>query len=159
MDQGSVVVYHGNGAGKSSAALGKAVRTAGKGGSVYIITFLKGQTDMGYISRLEPELKIFRFERLKKSYDDMSESERIEEMQNIKNGMGFARKVLATGECELLVLDEVLGAVWENVLPEEELLEALSQKSPDTSVILTGRHATEKILKVCDVVYCINKEK
>ncbi len=159
MEQGSIVVYHGTGAGKSSAALGQAIRAASAGGTVYMITFLKGQVDSGYLKRLEPELKLFRFEHLPKFYDEMSEEEREEEKQNIKNGIGFARKVLATGECDMLILDEVLGAISEGALPEYELIDALSQKSPRTTVILTGRRASDGVIELADAVQNVQKEK
>ena len=159
MDQGSIVVYHGEGAGKTSAALGHAIRVASKGGTVYLIQFLKGQFASDFIQRLEPELKLFRFERLPKFYDEMTEAERTEEKKNIVNGINYARKVLATGECDMLVLDEVLGAVSEGILPEEELLEALAQKSSQTTVILTGRKLPPDIRAIADVVLNIHQEK
>ena len=158
MDQGSIIVYHGDGAGKSSAALGHALRVASSGGTVYVIQFLKGQIASDFVQRLEPEMKLFRFERLPKYYDEMTEAERTEEKKNISNGISYARKVLATGECDMLVLDEVLGAIAEKIFPEEELLEALAQKSSQTTVIMTGRRATPGILDVSDVVLNIHRE-
>ncbi|MBR1627879.1 MAG: cob(I)yrinic acid a,c-diamide adenosyltransferase [Lachnospiraceae bacterium] len=159
MGQGAIVVYHGRGAGKSAAALGHAVRTASRGGTAYVIQFLKGQMSSGYIKRLEPECKFFRFERQPESFDEMTEVQRSEERKNIANGLSFARKVLATGECEVLVLDEVLGAVDEGIVPEDELLGALSQKPSDMTVILTGRQTTPGILEIADVVLNIQQEK
>lgn len=159
MDQGMIQVYYGSGEGKTSAALGQAIRLAGRGGTVYVIPFLKGQVKTEYISRLEPELKFFRFEKSPEAYDDMNEEERAEEKQNLRNGISFARKVLATGECDLLVLDEVLGAIYEGMFDEEELVSILSQRNSSTSVILTGRFLPESIRDVADHVLNINREK
>ena len=152
-----ICVYCGSGNGKSAAALGLAIRAASEEKSVYFVRFLKRQIESEYLKRLEPEMKIFRFERLPVSYDDMSAEERTEEKKNIQNAINFARKVLANGECDLLVLDEVLGAVDEGMLQEEELLEALAGRDPETSIILTGRNITQGIVEAADYVYNIEE--
>ena len=154
-----VITYYGEGAGKSSAAMGHALRYASQGKTVYVIRFLKEQIVSDYLQRLEPELKIFRFERLAVSFDDMTEDERTEEKKNILNGINYAHKVLGTGECDLLVLDEVLGAVCEGVLPEDDLLDALKQRASGTDVILTGREITAGVADVSDQILEIQKVK
>ncbi len=154
-----ICVYYGSGSGKSSAALGLALKEASRERTVYIIQFLKPQIDSDFLKRLEPEVKIFRFERLPVSFDEMTLEERAEEQKNIQNAINFAHKALLTGECDLLILDEVLGAIDEGMLPEEELLEALSNKKPETSVILTGRNISQGIVEVADNVYNIRDEK
>ena len=159
MDEGSITVYFGDGAGKSSAALGAAMRCASKGGTAYVIQFLKGQIESEYVKRLEPELKFFRFERSLEVYDSRSEQERIDDKVNISNGINFARKVLSTGECDLLVLDEVLGAVGEGMLDESELAQALDARAPGMQVILTGRPLMEAVLDKADYVYEIVPEQ
>ena len=75
------------------AALGKAVLAASCGKSVMIIQFLKerGDENIEFFRRLEPEIKMFRFERSEKCYLDMDEEEREEEKLNIRNGLNFAR--------------------------------------------------------------------
>lgn len=110
MIKGHTMLFCGDGKGKSMAALGKAVLAASCGKSVMIIQFLKerGDENMEFFRRLEPEIKMFRFERSEKSYIDMNEEEREEEKMNIRNGLNFARKVLSTQSCDVLVLDEVL---------------------------------------------------
>ncbi len=159
MDQGMLQVYYGNGEGKTAAALGHALRLAGRGGTVYVIPFLKEQINTSFSDRFEPEMKFFRFEKSPSAFDNMNEEEREEEKKNIQNGINFARKVLATGECDLLVLDEVLGAVNEGMFDEAELVNILSQRSSSTSVILTGRKLPESIRGIADNVLNINREK
>ena len=154
-----IYVYCGEGKGKTSAALGLAVRAVCEGKTVYFIRFMKNRIESDVLKRLEPELKIFRFERLPVAFDDMSEEERSEEKKNIQNGINFAHKALVTGECDMLVLDEVLGAVSEGVLEETVLLEALSKRGSETSVILTGRNVSQGIVEVADYVYNIQSEK
>ena len=111
MNKGSVIVYFGNGKGKSSSAIGHAICAAGMGQSVTIIQFLKGnnQKEIEFLKRLEPEVRLFSFEKNAEFFEELNEEQRQEEIQNIKNGLGFAKKVLVTGESTILVLDEILG--------------------------------------------------
>jgi cob(I)alamin adenosyltransferase len=109
--------------------------------------------------KLEPEVKLFSFERSVGGFDSLSESEKADEKQNILNGINFAKKVLSTGECDVLVLDEVLGIVDEGIATAEEILEVLRERSVFTTVILTGRSLPEQIREVADQVLRIDSEK
>ena len=86
MSTGRVQAYYGAGRGKTSAALGYAIHEASQGGSVVIIQFLKQKDDdeITFISRLEPEIRLFRFQKSKKFYDELSEQEKFEEQMNMK---------------------------------------------------------------------------
>ena len=159
MEKGIIQVYYGTGTGKTSAALGNAIRKASEGATVYFIRFLKGQFDSEYLTRLEPEIKTFRFERSLNGFDTLNDEERQEEKANIINGLNFAKKALSTGECDILVLDEILGAVNEGVVSVDEVNEVLSQKGPFTSVIMTGRELPEEIRDISDNVLNIVSEK
>lgn len=112
MKEGKLQIYCGNGKGKTTAAIGQAIREASKGCSVFIVQFLKGkqEEEISFIKRLEPEIKLFRFQKREEAFENLTEQEKEEEIPNLKNGLNFARKVLATGECDVLILDEVLGA-------------------------------------------------
>ena len=120
MKRGMLQIYYGEGQGKTSAALGNAIRYASAGKTVCIVQFMKGQLSTSYLSRLEPEIKIFRFERSPEGFDTLTDEEKQEEKINIANGLNFAKKVLTTGECDLLVLDEVLGLVEEMCIRDRE---------------------------------------
>ena len=102
MEQGLVQIYSGEGHGKSAAALGRAIQVASSGKNVVIINFLKGTQNEEFLKRLEPEIKIFRFEKSEEEFAQLSEERQQEEIHNIKNGLNFAKKVLTTGECSLL---------------------------------------------------------
>ena len=159
MNKGSVRVYYGNGAGKSSAALGYALRAAAEGKTAIIIQFLKAEVNYDYLSKLEPEIRIFRFERTKECFSELSAEEQEDEKLNIRNGVAFAKKVISTGECDLLILDEILGAVKEGIVPEEEVISALSQAGEGMEVILTGRALPQAIGKAASYIYNIMPEK
>ena len=156
MEKGSVQIYYGAGRGKTNAALGNALRAAGENKSVIIIQFLKGKTDdqIAYMKQLEPEIKVFRFEK-----SEEPEERQAEEKLNMKNGLNFAKKVLVTGECNVLILDEVLGLIDAGVISSEELEAVLKAKMDETEVIMTGRVLEESIRSYADEIYKITAEK
>ena len=77
---------------------------------------------------------------------------------NIKNGFNFAKKVLVTGECNVLILDEFLGLLDNQVISHEELLALLNAKSEDTELIFTGRNMDADLRQHADEVYHIEAE-
>lgn len=161
MEKGKVQAYYGYGRGKTTAALGYAIHEASKGGNSFIIQFLKGKDDdeISFIRRLEPEIKLFRFQKSDDLYDNLSTEEQFEEKMNMKNGVNFARKVLATGECSMLILDEVLGLIDKKVITVEELIALIQVKSEETTVILTGRVLNDALIPYLDEIYRIQTEK
>ena len=154
MKQGLIHIYSGDGHGKSPAALGKAVMAAAAGERVVIIQFLKGRglQDTEFIRRLEPEIKIFRFERSETDFVALSEDKKQEEIVNIKNGLNFAKKVLTTGECDLLILDEVLGLIDNEIITVEDLKNLLEARDGETDIIMTGISLNDDLCLVADEV-------
>ena len=154
MSQGLVYSYSGDGHGKSPAALGRAVMEAATGKSVVIIQFLKGKgvEDTEFIRRLEPEIKVFRFEKSDKNFFELPEDKQMEETINIKNGFNYARKVLATGECNLLILDEVLGLIDNGIITVDELKSLLEARTDETDVIMTGISLNDEVCMLADEV-------
>jgi cob(I)alamin adenosyltransferase len=159
LSEGKILAIYGTGQGKSAAAIGKAIATAEMGENVVVIQFLKGLYSEEYLNRLEPEIRFFRFERSEKAFSDLTGHEQKEEEVNIRNGLFFARKVLTTDECKMLILDEVLGIVSEGLITEEELIGLFKAKNSEQEIILTGTNLTESVRNACDVVMNISKEK
>lgn len=161
MSKEKVLVYYGEGKGKTSSAVGHAIRCASQGKNVIIIQFMKGKNEdeLSFIRRLEPEIKCFRFEKAKEGYDQLSEEEKREESMNIHNGFNFARKVLVTGECNVLILDEFLGVLDNQVITTEELENFLNARPQEVEIIFTGRVMDEKLCQYADEVYSIQPEK
>ncbi|MQN01034.1 MAG: cob(I)yrinic acid a c-diamide adenosyltransferase [Lachnospiraceae bacterium] len=153
-----IQVYYGTGMGKTSAALGNAIRAASNGKSVYIIQFLKGQLNEEYFKRLEPEIKAFSFERSTHNFNELGPEEKKEEKQNILNGLGFAKKVLTTGECDILVLDEFLGLSDEGIISKDEMIDLISLGSDSVQLILTGTTMPEGLRERCDQIFNIKDE-
>lgn len=159
MEKGTIQIYYGSGQGKSAAALGNAIKFASQGKTCIVIQFLKSEINSEYFEKLEPEIKLFRFERSKEGFDNLTEEQKQEEKINIQNGLNYAKKVLGTGECDLLILDEILGVVDEGIVSESDIEEALEGKSINTNVILTGLNMTPGLFEIADSVLKLEPEK
>lgn len=154
MEKGFVKVYCGEGKGKSQSSLGRALICASEGKSVFVVQFLKGRTSgqLSYLRKLEPDIKFFRFEKEKAYYENLSPEAREEEKLNIINGMHFARKVVSIEECDVLVLDEVLGLIDLGIISAEDVIDLIQRKSESMELILTGRNLPEKIIPYADYI-------
>ena len=160
MDRGMIHIYTGDGRGKSPAALGRAVQAAVEGKSVVIIQFLKGKglADSEFLRRMEPEIKLFHFEKSDENFMELSEEKKQEEIINIRNGINYAKKVLTTGECDLLILDEVLGLVEKQIITVDDL-KALLEHQAGTDIIMTGISLNDEICVLADEVSKIETVK
>ena len=112
----------------------------------------KATTQLDYLSVLEPDIRLFRFEKKDKYYEDLTEEEKQEENLNIRNGLNFARKVLITEECEMLILDEILSALELGIVSEDEVKGLIEAKDDETELILTGTMITEGLKEAADRV-------
>lgn len=160
MGRGLLYIYTGDGRGKSPAAIGRAVQAAVEGKSVVVIQFLKGRGlgDSDFLRRMEPEIKLFRFEKSDGNFAELTEEKKREESKNICNGINFAKKVLTTGECDLLILDEVLGLLDKDIISADDF-KGLLESRGDTDIILTGINLTDDICVLADEVSRIETVK
>lgn len=119
-----------------------------------IIQFLKQKQteEIDFIRRLEPEIKLFRFEKSDKSFGELSEEEQKEEQQNLKNGVNFAKKVLVTEECDVLILDEILGLLEYGIVTADEVRSLLQTNDGDVGVIMTGIYEGRELWDLADMV-------
>lgn len=141
MNKGSVQAICG-GCGNSAMALGKGLMALTQHKKVIMIQFLKGSLSTEAaetMKRLEPDMKVFRFEKLGDYFEKLTEQQKKEEQINIFNGINFAKKVLTTGECDLLILDEALGILDQNIISFEELEALLKLREENVEIILTGK--------------------
>lgn len=154
VEKGLIKVYCGDGKGKSTSSMGRALLCASEEKEVFVIQFLKGKMpkNLEYLQRLEPEIKIFRFEKGEAFYEDLTESEKQEENANILNGINFAKKVLSIGECDVLILDEILGLVDLEIISCEEVIHLLELKDETVELILTGRNLPEALIPYVDYI-------
>lgn len=161
MSKGVIQIYYGEGHGKSTAAIGNAIHVASEGKSVIIIQFLKGkdENELAFLNRLEPEIKVFRFAKSDECFDELSESAKQEEVMNLRNGFNYGKKVVTTGACDMLILDEVLGIMDQKVITSEDLQQLLASKPEEMTLICTGRVLDDSIREYADEIYNIAPEK
>ena len=156
-----VQVFYGPGKGKTSAAVGQCIRAASLGQSVIIIQFLKGKDaeEFNFLERLEPDIKLFRFEKSEESYDLLLPSQQKEEKQNILNGFNFAKKVIDTGECDVLVLDEVLGLLDIGLIEVSDIIKLIELRDDYTILVLIGRNLPEELREYVNIISKLDLEK
>lgn len=157
MNQGKIEIICGHGSGKTSLALGRAIQALSRQEQVIMIQFLKGslkQGDLDTVKRLEPDLKVFSFEKSVCYFERLSEEEKQEELLNIRNGLNYAKKVLTTGECDLLILDEILGLVDQGFLDSDELTGVLNCRN-EVQVLMTGQVLPDQVARLADEINCI----
>ena len=143
-------------------ALGAAVRAASAGSRVVFIQFLKGsqsEESKAWLKKMEPDLRVFSFEKSASYYEALDEEEKEEEKLNIRNGVAFAKKVISTGECDLLILDEFLGILDHDLVPAETLDNLSSCRDSGINIILTGIKCPEKLFMIADSVVSTEKRK
>lgn len=143
-----IITYIGNGDGKTTAALGHVVRALGYGKKAAILQFMKG--------RITGEYKFFKKAKnvdihlcgpptfLKKKEDIPNH------LSKAREGMKLAKKIITSKKYDIIVLDEILTAVSCNLVKEKELLELVQNKK--NHIILTGKKASRKIIKISDMV-------
>jgi cob(I)alamin adenosyltransferase len=154
-------VYCGNGKGKTAMAIGQSLRAATQGQSVIIIQFLKGKErrSLDFLEDLDNlDIKIFRFDKYGRCYSDLDEQEKSEENRNILNAMNFARKVIATQECDFLVLDEILGLFDYGLVTTEAVADIL-KKGEHMHIVLTGENMPAQLRPYVDTVTTLTLEE
>ena len=111
------------------------------------------------MEKLEPDIKLFRFEKEKESFSELLASQKKEETQNILNGVNFARKVIDTGGCDVLVLDEILGLIDLEIITVEDIIHLIELRDDYTRLVLTGQNLPEELVEYMDVISKIELEK
>lgn len=155
---GKIHVYYGHGKGKTTAAVGQAVRAAGSGLKVLVFQFLKdnSSSERAVLEQISNVTCLPGREPVK-FYSQMNGAERVELKRY--NTKALDEIIKFCGPFDVLVLDEVLCAVKLDVLSEEKLLSFLEHKPRGLEIILTGHEVTEKILKVANYVTEMKKVK
>lgn len=156
-----VQIYYGNGKGKTTAAMGQSIRAASKGLRTIVIQFLKGKDsqEFSYLKKLEPDIKLFRFEKAEAFYGDLLPEEQEEERKNIINGFNFARKVLNAGECDMLVLDEVLGLVDLGIITIDDIIQLINLRDDYFKLVMTGLSMPPELEEYADMISLIEQKK
>ena len=147
-----ILVFTGNGKGKTTAALGTVLRAAGHGQKCLVVQFIKERTDTGEYaacSRL-PGVEIVT---MGCGFAPSANSPRFDShRQAAEAALEFAERALDSGEYALLVLDEICGAIGLNLVDENRVIGFLRRPSRCSCVILTGRGASPSLMECADTV-------
>jgi cob(I)alamin adenosyltransferase len=150
---GLVLINTGDGKGKTTAALGTALRHAGYGRKVLILQFIKGTWHYGELEsiKLIPNITL---ERSGMGFYKILDDKYPEEVhkQAAAAGLARAREAVASGEYSLVVLDEIIYAIDEGLLALADVIDMLAQRKPDVSVFMTGRHCPQALIDQADTV-------
>ncbi len=149
---GYIQVYTGNGKGKTTAALGLAVRAAGHKEKTFFGQFLKGQ-DYGELNAVKNLSSLITIEQYgRKGFYHVTKDPDKEDIQRARTGLKKCQKAMLSGKYRIIVFDEINIAVHFNLLSEKEVLSVLDQKPEDVEIILTGRYAPDTFLDRADLV-------
>lgn len=152
LEQGLIQVYTGNGKGKTTASLGLALRAVGRELKVCMIQFMKGGGPYGEqlaAERLAPLLTVIQTGRPGWVNKD-NPAQRDKDLA--AEALALARVTLLGGQYDMVILDEVNGAVSMGLLPVDELLELMRAKPKHVELVLTGRNADPKVIEAADLV-------
>ncbi len=151
-ERGLVIVFTGDGKGKTCAALGQAMRAVGRGLRVLVVQFLKACASGEHKAarRLAPDLEIRVMGR---GFVPPPEDPAFEEHRAAaREAVQYARQMLRSGQRDMVVADEILTAVGLKVLAEEDVLALLDARPRGVHLVLTGRGATERLVARADLV-------
>jgi cob(I)alamin adenosyltransferase len=153
LKNGLIIVLTGNGKGKTTAAMGQALRAVGHGLKVLMLQFIKGTWDYGElesIKKLDPDFKIKPLGKgFVRSKSKLSNNEAIE---NINQSWEQAEKEIFSDKYDMVILDEINYVVGFGLLPVDKILTLLDKKPKRLDIILTGRNAHKKVIERADLV-------
>lgn len=154
LERGYVQVYTGNGKGKTTAAVGQAVRAVGNGLKVYMLQFLKTEPtgELEVAKLIGDRFQIFRFESNKGFFWNLNEEEKKILKSEIDSAYNFAMDVIKNSSCDVFILDEIMGVLSNKLLTEEQVIELIDKKAINMELILTGRNVPDSIKDKADLV-------
>ncbi len=161
-ERGYIHIYTGNGKGKTTSSIGLTIRSLGAGYRIFFSQFMKNG-DYSEIRALKKigqtsfpgQLEIHQYGREGRLFEKPAEKDRI----SATNGLKDVLKAAASGDFDLVVLDEVNIALYYKLINEDLLLKLMENKHECTELILTGRYAAERIIEKADLVSEINPVK
>ncbi|MFW6034678.1 MAG: cob(I)yrinic acid a,c-diamide adenosyltransferase [Halothermotrichaceae bacterium] len=152
MNKGLVHIYTGDGKGKTTAAVGLAVRAAGHNFQVYFLQFMKGMiTGEKEISKLS-QINFRRANQSEKFYYQMNNNEKKKVQEEIKRIWDKVIDLSRDSIYNIIILDELMSVINNELLSVNKVIELIKNKDYQKELIMTGRKAPEKIIKYADYV-------
>jgi cob(I)alamin adenosyltransferase len=159
MERGFIQVYTGNGKGKTTAALGLALRAVGNGMKVLVVQFMKGNVQYGELEsakKLSPYLVIERIGR--ENFVSKSDLDLID-IKLAQEGFALAKEAIDSKQYDIVILDEINVAVDYGLISPSDLLQVIDSKPETVELILTGRNAKSEIMEKADLVTEMGERK
>lgn len=152
LKQGFIQIYTGNGKGKSTAAIGQAVRAAGFGLKTYIAQFMKEYpyNELSSLKKLSEWIAIEQFGGDEFVY--RKELPGKEELAKAKKGLQTAKEKMLSGDYDLIILDEAIVSIYFKLIESKDVVEFVKSKPENVELILTGRYCPEELIELADLV-------
>lgn len=152
--QGIIIVYFGNGKGKTTSALGIALRASGYNLKICMIQFIKGEWDYGEIyssNKLKPNFELIV---TGKGFVGIIDDDHHinEHVQSSSTGLEIAKEKILSNDYDIVILDEINYAIKLNLINEDDVISLLKIKPSKVNVILTGNYLSNKIVEIADLV-------
>lgn len=154
MNTGFVQIYTGDGKGKTTAAIGLAVRAVGAGLKVVFIQFLKSgkSSEFKVLSGFSDRFKSFHFAKIEKFMKDLTPDEKFAIQKSISLEMRIVEEIVEKGECDVLILDEIFAVLNAGLIDEQQIIKIIERKAAKLELVLTGRDAPTTIIEKADLV-------
>ncbi len=153
-NKGLVIVYTGNGKGKTTAALGMCIRAAGYKKKIKILQFVKGSWKYGELKGIELLKGFVDMEQVGEGFvgivDDNKEFSVHQEAA--RKGLAYAREIIHSGQYDIVILDELNIAIDLGLIPLADALEVIQNKPAQLHLVITGRSAKPEIIEIADLV-------
>ncbi|MGD9056013.1 MAG: cob(I)yrinic acid a,c-diamide adenosyltransferase [Desulfobacterales bacterium] len=150
--KGLIQVYTGDGKGKTTAAIGLALRAAGQGLNVLILQFMKYNKKIGEIKALDKSGLSVTLRQYGRRVFFRTRTCEAMDIYRAHQGLEAFKKAIRSKAYDLIVLDEINMAIHFGLLRVEEVIEAIEQKPPELHLVLTGRNANQKLIEIADLV-------
>ena len=158
MRKGLIILYTGNGKGKTTAALGQIFRAIGHGMKICMIQFIKGKWKTGEIKTAEKFSDLLEFHIMGKGFTFESKN-LAKHIKAGKDAWEFAKGKIFSDKYDLIVLDELTYLIKYKIIKEDEILLILRNKPKSLHILITGRDATKGLIESSDIVSKIENIK